>query len=97
MKIQVYGVLEEYHVRFKRHGDDLFLDSPPEELLVSLCSLSRLPIDTARVPSHHCWHDMLIAISDSPEVDHAYGENECPIEVTYDAQELEQIKMLFDQ
>lgn len=96
MKIEVFGYVEEYPVCFKRFGKDIILDNPPEELLVSLCGLSQLPIDGARLPRYPDIFDMLIATTSSPEIDDTYGENEYPIEVTYDTHEIEQIKMLFD-
>lgn len=93
MKLQVFHRMEEYVVKFKRVGEHLIIDDPTEELLASLCCISQLPIDGARVAETE---GLLIATTTDPEIDDTYGENEFPIEVTYNASELSQIQMLFD-
>lgn len=97
MKLQVLDHIEEYAIQFKRDGENIILVHIPEELLASLCCLSYLPIDGARLPRHLDVMNLLIATTTDPDIDDVYGENEYPIEVTYNAYELEQIKMLFDQ
>lgn len=80
-------------MKFKKAGDHVVIDAPTEELLASLCCISHLPINSARVAETA---GFLIAITTDPEIDDTYGENEFPIEVTYSTSELSQIKMLFD-
>lgn len=80
-------------VKFKKVGERLVIDDPTEELLASLCCISQLPIDSARVAETA---GLLIATTTDPAIDDTYGENEFPIEVTYNASELSQIQMLFD-
>lgn len=93
MKLQVFQHIEEYVVKFKRVEDRLIIDDPTEELLASLCCISQLPIDGARVAETA---GLLIATTTNPGIDDTYGENEFPIEVTYNASELSQMQMLFD-
>lgn len=97
MKVLIDGKWQEFKVEFVRCGNDLILSNPPEELLASLCGISQLPVSGARLPRMNNCYDLLIAVASPIDVDDTYGENEYSTEVTYNAHELEQIKMLFYQ
>lgn len=97
MKVLIGDDWEEFDVEFVNSGTDIMIARPSENLLVCLSEISSSPIQEARAPRDRRFlSTLLIAQAWADEVDAEYGENEYPIEVTYDPQELEQLKMLFD-
>lgn len=95
MKIICFGNVEEYPVRFKLYGGSIVLDNPPGDLLVSLCAVSQLPIDGARLPRYPHAVGLLIATTSAPEIGDTYGENEYCVDVQYSPEELAEMSALY--